>query len=83
VAEHLIQHVTFWHLEYWFLLLVPHLHVHYLNDFIFILEESFHFLNLVNLFCNALRKIVKSFEQDFFVFSESLDIGIKSFDVSV
>ena len=58
VTKHLIEQVTLWKLEHWSLLLVTDLHVHYLDDLVFIFEESLHFLNFVNLLGDTLRKIV-------------------------
>ena len=83
MAEHLIKQVTLWKGKNWSLLLISDLPVHYLNDLVFILQESLHLLNLINLLRNTLRKVIKSLQQDFLILRESLDVSIQPLNVSV
>ena len=83
MAEHLIEQVALRQLEHGSLLLVADLHVHYLDDLVLVLEKCFHFFDLVDLLCHALREVVQSLQQDLLILREPLDVRIESFDVSV
>lgn len=83
MAKHLIEQVTLWKLEDWSLLLISDLPVHHLDDFVLVLEKSFHLFNFIDLLCNALREVIESLQQNLLILCKSLDIGIQSLNVSI
>ena len=62
VTEHLVEQVSLWKLENGSLLLIANSHVHDLDDLVLVFEESFHFLDLVDLLGNTLREVVQSLQ---------------------
>jgi len=54
VAKHLIQEISLWHVEDWFLRFLSDSSVHDLNDLILISEEHLDFFDVIDLLSNSL-----------------------------